>query len=315
MAVQIPLNHFVTDLSEPDKTSFDVLQGNISSLKLKSMAYSALEKICYVALLALIATVFAVSYNLLVLSGAAPLLMAGMILVSPLLVIAPAKFSQLSNYYSHMAESENRVYNQMRQIENWGTPQIEEFMRNQQLNPALANRAALAQVNREEPLKALIPLIARYQVMEDRITELRRRYREAPAQLEAGFREKEAQTGKEIPAAEKQKIRFESQSLNWAYMEMEAIPLSINAATLLQLIENPSMVDLDVLPMSFIVPNVGSCLPRNYAERMFGKQVQPGNDDYFIFHPDLHRPALSHQQFEDAEMSPRLVRGLLYPRV
>lgn len=314
MAVQIPLNHFVTDLSEPGKTSFEVLRGNISSLKLKSMAYSALEKICYVALLALIATVFAVSYNLLVLSGAAPLVMAGMILVSPVLVIAPAKFSQLSNYYSYMAESENRVYNQMRQFENWGTPQIEEFMRGKQLNPALANREALAQVNREEPLKALLPLIARYQVMEDRVTELRRKFREAPAAQEEKWRQDEAQSGQQIPVAVKQKIRYENQDMLWSFLEREAIPTAINAATLLQLIENPTTTDLDVLPMSFVLPNVGICVPKDYAERMFGKQVQPGNDDYFVFHTDLRRPALSHQQFEDVEMSPRLVRGLLYPR-
>ncbi|MBX7067469.1 MAG: hypothetical protein K1X28_09580 [Parachlamydiales bacterium] len=314
MAAPIALNHFVTDLSKPEQTSFQVLEENITSLENKSMAYNIVEKICYVALLALVATVFAVSYNLLVLTGAAPLAMAGMILVSPILVIAPAKFAQLSKYNAHLAENESKVCLKMRQIENWGTPQIEDFMRAHHLDPARVNRDALGQVNRQDPLKALLPLIARYQVMEERIQELRRNYDEAPGKLEQGFREKEAADGHEIPAGEKQKIRYESQSLNWASLEAEAIPTAFNAATLLQIIENPTTTDLDVLPLSFVLPNVGVCVPRNYSERMFGKNVQPGNDDYFVFHPDLHRPAISHQQIEDAEMQPHAVRNLLYVR-
>lgn len=323
MAVQLPLNHFITDLKHPDKTSLEAIQENISGHATRSMAYNLLEKICYVALLALVASVFAVSYNLIVLSGAAPLAMAGMILISPILVIAPAKLSQLSKYYSHLENNETKVCLKMREIENWTTPQIEAFMREKHLNPNLVNRAALAQVDPNEPLKALLPLIARYQVMEERIKVVRRNYDEAPAKLERGFIEKEAAEGKEIPPLEKQKIRYESQSLNWAALETEAIPTAINAAVLLQIIENPTRTDLDVLPLSLTLPNVGTCVPRNYAERMFGKnnielengnEIE-GNDDYFLFHPDLRRPSITHRDILVADMEPDTIRDLLFPRV
>ncbi|MBU6383421.1 MAG: hypothetical protein KGR16_03810 [Verrucomicrobia bacterium] len=312
MTVQPALNHFFTDLSSPDKTSFEVLEGNISNLKVKSWAYYILEKICYVALLALIAVVFAISYNLIVLSGMAPLVIAGLVLTSPLLVIAPAKFNQLSNYYWKLSEQETRVSKKLKVIEQWRTPQIEAFLREQRLDPNAIQRQALAEIHPSEPMQALLPLIARYQDMQEQIATIMDHFATAPIELEETFRRREQELGHPIPAQDKQGIRFQCYMMEWNEVEGRALPLALGAATLLQIMQNPTRTDLDVAPMSFELPNVGTCQPRNWAERIFGKQSEPRNDDYFVFH-DAQRPPITHQQLIDLGMNSREIRPVLYP--
>ncbi len=312
MAVQLPLNHLVTDLHSPDQSCVQVLEGNIAGLKLKAFALSTLEKVCYVALIALAATVFAISYNFVVLTGTASLAMTGLVLVSPILVIAPARLSQLANQYSLLAQNEDLVCLKLREIENWNREQIEQFMEDNELDIERLPLPALRQINPNDSHKALLPLIARFNAMKEQIDSTWKDCREAPEKLEQKWKEKEERDGTEIESAIKQKIRFENQCTCWKILELNVIPNALNAATLLQMIENPSMTDLDVVPFSLEIPGVGHCATRSYAERMFGKRS--GHDEYFIFHPDLHRPALTHAKIEEENMNLSRLRQLLYPR-
>lgn len=158
--------------------------------------------------------------------------------------------------------------------------------------------------------------------MNEWIAEIKAKNEKDLAKLEQGFRDQEARDGHAIDSAIKQKIRFEGMSSNWKDLEWVAIPCAFNAATLLQLIENPGTTNLDVLPMSRLLPGVGACAPRSYAERMFGKNNQPQNDDYFVFHPDLHRPAITHEAIvqdpihpeRTPDINPDRLRLLLFPR-
>ncbi len=301
MGLQIPLNHLVTDLYRPGQTPFEVLEGKISSIKMKSMATNILEKICYVALIALIAAVFVVSYNAIVLTGTASLVMTGMILSSPLLIMAPAKLAQWSAEYAALAETEGRVLLKMRDLK---VESVKPFFEQNGLDFNRLNQDALRQVDQSEPLKALFPLIALHQSLEEGVTEIRKRGEEARQQLEAHLSQRQ-----DIDPQDKQKLRFECRNTTSMNLELKAIPTALFAAALLQIIQNPTLTNLEIAPSALTLPGVGKCRPRSFGERLFGKQE--GNDDYFVFE-DSSKTALTHAQIEQAEMKSSRLRPLLF---
>lgn len=341
-----PLNHFVTDLYAPDKSSLEVLQGNISSLEQKSTLFSVLEKICYVTLAAIMATAFAMSYNLIALGSVAAI---AVFLSAPVFIVAPTKFAELSHQYARLAETESRVALKLREIEHFSLAQTRELLTGLGLGSPLAgieidriDTEALRQVNSQEPLRALLPLIARFFAMRDEVHKMNMKYYEDRAILEAGFARREAADGRPIPIAEKQKLRFENECQHWAGLELRAIPTAINAATILQIIQNPTRENLDITPLSLTVPGLGHCEPKNYPERMFAKRYAPPGfgrlngeivpltpendsnsavireepnlevrDTYFIFN-DPGRAPITHQQIYVVDMQPHLLRRMLY---
>lgn len=324
MAIQTPLNHFLTDLHKPNETSLQVLEGNIASLKLKSRAYEVAKLVSYAALVAIIATVLAVSYNLLTLTGIAPILMAGLIITSPALFILTPKLAQWSNQYASLAEQESKTLLKLHEIQNWGSIEIDQFFERHQIDINRVDLNALRQVNRQEPKKALLPLIARYNVMEERIRDIRQSYERKIGEnqrIEPNENPEHRQT--------KQRIRFENQCMLWETLEKRtlptvenpttekgALPSAIDAATMLYLIENPTTTDIDVLPLDYEIqiPGVGTCTPKNYPERLFGKNNPPVNDDYFVFLPQLNRRSVTHAELEALQMNPDLIKQRLYPR-
>lgn len=330
--IQPPLNHFITDLYSPDQTRAEVLQGNITSLERKSTIYSALEKICYVALVAIIATAVALSYNVLAVAGTYSILFTAMFLITPVFIIAPSKFAQLSNQYAHLAETESRVALKLREIEDWSSEQVTEFIRGAGLQIGQIDQEALRRVSPQEPLKALTPLIARYIAMKDEVEKIQREYRDSALSLEAEFARQEALRAERnegpIETSIKQKIRYENQCEHWAKMELRAFRTAIDAATILETMRHPTQEDLDIIPFSLTVPGLGQCEPKNYAERMFAKTNVPPDvvlpngervpntevrDTYFVFHPNLRRAPLTHQQIADTNLAPHLLRPMLYP--
>lgn len=340
MATIQPLNHFVTDLYSADQTqtSAEVLQESITSLTRKSTLFSILEKICYVALAAIMATAFAMSYNVIALSSIAAVFV---FLSAPVFIVAPSEFAKLSHQYSRLAETETRINLKLREIENWSLDQMNEFFRGTALQAGQVNQEALRRLSPQEPMRALLPLMARYIAMRDEVDEIRQNHREDTARLEAGFVRREASDGRPIPTAEKQKLRFENECHHWTNLELRAIPIAINAATVLQIIQNPLREDLDITPLSLTVPGLGHSEPKNYPERMFAKNHTPMGigrlngeivpltdehqfnrdvervanremrDAYFVFN-DQTRAPITHQQIVDANIEPHLLRPMLY---
>lgn len=313
MAIQAPLNHLITDVHRPESTCIEVIQKNISSLQWKAIAMSTLEKVCYVALLAIITVVFAASYKVLALTQITPHLLAGMILTTPFLILAPTKLAHYAYEYYNLAQLESGVYLKLREIENWSEPEIAGFFETRRLNFGELPTSSLAQINAECPTKALLPLIARFNFYDDKINTIKRNYEVAKENTERYFAQKEAESGHLIDPEIKQKIRYKSECVAWSALEERAIPFAFKAATLLQLIENPSTTDLDVTPLSNEIPGVGTCKPRSYSERAFGKIC--GDDNYFVFQSNIRRPAISHAEIQSIQMKPSEIKQLLYPRI
>lgn len=306
-----PLNHFITDLRHATKTPAEVLEGKIGVLRCKALALSALEKISYVALIAIMATILAVSYSAVALTGNLPLLLAGMAIATPLIAWGLTKFALLSHQFSRRAQLESLVLLQMKEIEQWRTPEINQFLLEQGL---VANRIpleSLRELNAAEPLCALLPLIARFKVLKGRSDEIEAGVNSSRRDLEESFRVKEAADGKPIDPNVKQKIRFEAQNSVWRKHEQEAVPLALNAAVLLQLAQDPTQ-NLEVDPFGLDIPGVGTCVPKSFAERVFGRHDEAPNDDYFTFHPDLNREPLALRPIEQ-NLQPRDLRFLLFP--
>ena len=306
-----PLNHFITDLQHANKTPTEVLAGKIAGLKCKALALSALEKISYVALIAIMATILAVSYSAVALTGNLPLLLAGMALATPLIAWGLTKFALLAHQFSRRAQLESLVLLQMKEIEQWRTPEINQFLLEQEL---VANRIpleSLREINAAEPLCALLPLIARFKVLKGRSDEIEIGVHSSRRDLEESFRAKEAADGKPIDPNVKQKLRFEAQNTVWRQHEQEAVPLALNAAVLLQLAQDPTQ-NLEIDPFSLEIPGVGTSVPKSFAERVFGRHDELPNDDYFAFHQDLHREPLALRPIEQ-NIQPRDLRLMLFP--
>jgi hypothetical protein len=311
VAGNLPLNHFITDLRHASKTPAEVLERKIASLKCKAFLLSALEKISYVALVAIMGTILAISYTAMALTGNLPLLIAGMALSTPLIAWGLTKFTILSNQFSRKAQLESLVLLQMKEIEYWKAPQINQFLVEQRLAPNLIPLDALRQLDPDEPLRPLIPLIARFKLLAARSQEIEDEVNISRAKLEEGFRQKEAEEGKPIDPQVKQKIRYEAQNTASKQHEREAVPMALNAAVLLQIIQDPTQ-NLDVEPFSLDIPGVGTSVPKTFGERVFGRHDEVVNDDYFTFHPDLHREPLALRPIEQ-NLQPRELRFMLFP--
>lgn len=310
----VPLNHFLTDLHQKDRTPLEALDRNISSLKWKAFGVSALEKICYVALIAIMATILAISYSAIVLTGTMPLVLAAMALAAPIIGVALPKLAMLSQKFSRRVEMESQVRLELKNIEQWKTDDVNGFLEEQGLNPERIPLDALRQLNPDEPLCALLPLIARFNYFQSRAHTLETAIEEAPGKLEEQFAEKEVELGKPIDRQIKQKIRFESRQAAFFKHEYDAMPSLLNAAVLLQIIQTPTTTDLDIDPQSLEIPGVATFAPKpSWSERAFGRTHQPHNDDYLVFHPDLDRDRISLAEIEEHVDNPHNLQLMLFP--
>lgn len=296
----VSLHHLVTELHRPDQSPSQILEERISAAQWQATLYNIAEKTCYVAFLAILGVVLASSYQLIALAEMSSLIVAGSALFSPLLLLAPIKFSQLSTFYATQAQEDIANNAQLCQIAHWNQAEIEDFFRREGLR-----------IDRVPPQTTLLPLIARFQVLKNKASAIQQEARNSLRSLEESFTRQEAEQGA-IDPLKKQKIRFENACVHHARIEGIAMPAALQAATLLQLIQNPTVTDIDLEPQE--ITGVGKWVPRPYAERAFAK-LQPAYDDtYFQFLPALNRLPLTSAEIERTELNPAALRRLLYPR-
>ncbi len=252
----------------------EIPQDKLRSLQWKAFGCETVEKVCLVALVAIAAAVLAISL------GALPLLEAGsgwlvLMALSPLLLQPIASsFKESADGYKEQAQIEERVVRHLGLISNWSTAHIEQFFREEGLNP-IPNLD-----------KSFLPLIARFYALNEMGDKAEQ---EANKQL--------GRTNlKGLP-------RLRSRYIGWDYHERQAIPRKFEAARLLQIIQSP-----------FSNPSLserGHYRQKRFDERMEGRHYQPINDTYFVFDRSLNRSPLTLEQIED-DMKPRTLRPLLF---
>lgn len=306
----VTLHPLVTELHRPNQSSVEILEERISSARWQATLYQTATVVCAVAFVAILAVVLATSYQFLVLSEINSLVVAGSALLSPVLLLGPAKFSQLNTYYSNLADDETQSLLKLREIADWNQAEVENFFRQEGLQIERLPLRSLQQISPHTPHKTLLPLIARFQALKEKTTTIFEAARRALAYQEEHWREQERQ-GNRVSSLQKQRIRFESTCVHHDQLERIAMPAALQAATLLQLIQNPTLTDLT--PDSQEIIGVGRWIPRSYPERAFAKTAPDYDDSYFHFLPEIDRPSLTHTRIEREELNPARLRLLLYP--
>lgn len=292
----LPLNHYFNEI--PEKSA--------SSLRCKALALNVLEKISWVAFLAIMATIFTVSYAGISLTGNLPLILVAMVLFTPIFAVGASQFNIMSSGYAQKAAIEEGVTNELKLIAKWKTPEIEQFIREQGLHLDLIPLDALKQKNENEPLCALLPLIARFNFLHRLENDTERASKEKLAhRIEDEIAEAETEREKPIEESQKRLIRLANRQIAWRQHELEAIPRGLDAAVMLHIIQNPTLLDLTLT-------KIGEFRAKSYDERMFDRHFAPINDEYFAFHKDLHRPSLTLAEIEQ-DMAPRALRLKLFP--
>ena len=279
----VQLHHLVTDFKQPGKTALEVLGANNANLRRKAFAQGALEKICYVALIAICAVALAISYKVIVVTSAASAILAGLILASPLLIFAPTYLAQWSRLNRARAEFGEQVYAKLKQIEPWKREDVEAFFNEYQLDKSLL----------DDSYRDLLPVIAQTKC-------LLTRAESSFSKCEQMILDQEKKWGKDVSEEEKLHIRYEIYRMGHDRTEDQILPDIIRAALLLRIIEKPTGTVLDVDPFSLTMTGLGKCVPRSLPLRQFGNSA-PGkwNDDYFHFHPELKRDPLTMEEISD----------------
>ncbi len=289
MSTQAPstLHHFLTDLHSDNCSPIQILDKNIKTLERKAFALDILAKISYIALIAIIGIVLAVSYNLLpftgAISAALPLIVISIIPIS----WAGGKLPSLAHQFFKRAEIESGVRLELKEIENWTADKVSDFLSTQEIDPEKIPFEALKQIHSTEPLKALLPLIARFNYFYSKA-------HNADTQTTNLLKNIEKQEfGTELPADPQFKFnhRFATYEHAARIYEREVCPSIGKAALLLHLIENPTAKHLGIDgPLG--LQGTGQFVPRSFDRRLFGRHVKPIDDSYFHFNPEDKREPL-----------------------
>ena len=274
----IRLNHYF----------YEVPRETASKLNCNALKMNVLEKICWVAFAAIIATVFTVSLAGIVLAGHGQLILTGMALASPLLGLAASHFNSLKSQYAKQAAIETGVADQLDQIAHWEAPQIHQFFED---NRIIANAVAVAGL--EFPTRFL-PLIARFKFVDQLGTELKR------VSSDLLMRDVPLAPENSLDESQKRFLRLTQRRTGWQKYECEALPLRFQAAAILQIIQYPHS--------SGSLADRGFFVTKAFDERLFDRTRAPVDDDYFCFR-DPNRATITlveADRVEPRDLRPRL---------
>lgn len=284
-------------------------QKNFFNLKCKAITLKALEIICLVAFVSIMATVFSIYFSGTVLTGTPALFMAGLIIATPFLSMGALKFLVLSSQISNQAGEEGKVALYLKKLldEGWDKDpkKIQQFFTDQNIDISQLPLEALKQVNAQNPLNALLPLIARFQFLRDLSDEAENSYKNEPIAIEEGFRKNETKNQRPIPPENKRDLRLKGRNLAYTTHEALAIPKALEAAVVLQILQRPTLAGLQL-------SQLGELRAKTFDERFFDRIYTPINDDYLVFHPKYNRAALTLSEIE-RDLSPNVLRQKLFP--
>ncbi len=266
------LNHYLTEI--PEK--------NASELGRKAFTTNVIAKITYAAIVAICATVLAISLFAASASGVLPFILLGLALSTPFLAMGAAKLQGLSINYSYKAEVEKGVAEELKNIQGWKTAEIKEFYQQHGLPLEHLPIEELMKLDEKEPLCALLPLIARFQYLNKKALEHEERFK---ANL--------------VFKSDVLQLRVDARKNAILKHESEAIPHMIDAAVILQILAQPAL-QLTRDDLGYI---------KDFQERSFDRLLTK-NDDFFLFH-DAKRPPLKLSEIEN-NLNPDALRQVLF---
>ncbi len=243
----VKLNHYLYEVPEKEG----------ARLHSKAMAYKVLATITYVAIVAIVAAVLVVSLGLGTVTGTLPFVMFGLAITTPFLAMGAAKLREKGSELSERAQIEKGVAKELKDISSWRTAEIEQFFRDHNWSLEDVPMEALKLVCKNEPLRALLPLIARYKY----------HVKEAE-QAESDY------TRITLRKYNDRTIRFESRHKAYIIHETEAMPAALKAAVISHVLQHPTY--------NIAMEDLLTIHARIHAERDFDLKYDD-NDTYAVF--------------------------------
>lgn len=275
-AAPIQLNPYISEV--PEK--------NANQLRCKALALNTLAVITTIAIVAIVGAVLAVSLGLGALTGTLPFILVGLAIATPFLAMGASKLKSMANEYSENHFIEKGVADELKLIANWKTAEIEQFFAEKGLPHDQLPLDALRMINPQEPLCALLPLIARYNFNSKQAVEFENKAKE-------GFANNTPDPG----------IKLNARRLAWERHESDAIPHALKAALMLQIISQPYLQYRNV-------GEFGAFSVKHFDQRLFDRQFDQ-EDTYFAFN-DVQRAPITLTEIEQVEMDPQALRQKLF---
>ncbi len=284
-AGKIPLNHYLTE--NPEKTA--------SKYRCKAFALNVLEKISWVALIAIMAVVLAVSYSGVTMTGTLSLALVAMAFSTIFFAWGLSKFRIGANYCAKEAEKERLIAAELKKIGKWTEESIKEFMTAEGLDPNRLPLDALRQIHRDKPLLALLPLIARYNYFKQRA-------KEQEGTSIACFTEREQFLGL---SDQDRSLRKKAGELGRHLHMYEAIPAALDAAVMLRIIQDPTR--------ELSLSDIAKYVAKDSVEQALDERYPPINDTYLILHNN--RGSLTLKEIEAVHLAPKELYSKLFPQL
>lgn len=270
-----------------------------SNLKWKTLGYNVLEKITVIALIAIMGTVFAISFG--VGAGIAGLSTTVFVAVlsTPFLSMGLSRLHAKTAALSLQRDMVMRIANKIREISRFTDEQIFDRLENIGIQRDQLPLQMLSQINSQSPVRALIPLLARYEILEAERTSAQQKVSEGLTFI----LEAQSDNGRAIA--------LEARRSGWRRLENHEIPASMTAALMLQIMLNPTTQVTSL-------KSLGSFSSKDFDERIWDRQFA-NNDDYFAFKAQQTLPLQFGEVCESREnllhpksLPPIQMRGLLF---
>lgn len=255
--------------------------------KCKAFAFSTLEKITWIAIVAIAASIFVIAYTQAALSDSGSLVTLAAIMSTYPLVCLAAFAKNRSRALTFKAEIEGNTILKIKGISHWSQKEIEQFFDEHGLDKSKMI---------ENPQK-LLPIIARFEVLRQK----------AKSIIESN---QKALTSE----IENRALRLENRREAASHLEKQGYPLLLNATFLLQTIQDPIAFPYQSPqnPFELSFKNIGTCRPKAPDERFFD-QTFDNRDEYFLFYTKSRysKDPISRAQIEK-DPTPKALRLLIF---
>lgn len=243
------------------------LKASLDGMTSKSRMYSIASKVCVAAFLSIAALAITASLGV-TLPFPTSVLITAIIATVPLNILSSVCYSR-SMEYQYLAQTASGLWNAQQKIQHWGTKEIKNFLEQHKILEETLPKEELAKLNPEEPLKGLLPVIARYQYWHE--------------QTEASFFRYQANLSNESLS---EPLKTVGRSQGWSILETKVLPSALKTALMLKIIAEPKE--------KISWESLGTCVDKSFEQRMFDRLIEH-SDEYFHFQ-DVSRPSLTLQE-------------------
>lgn len=251
--------------------------------------FNVLEKICWVAFIGIAAVILTASYTGLAMTGNLPIFLVGGIFTALFAVPLATKLHHLRIAHSDRAKREMGIDKKYQDIIGKGEDFVRQFFIEQKIDIQQIPLDALKKKNPVKPLCALLPLIARFIYLKEQAETLEKESKEGLKLL-----------NEEMLDPISQHNLLLNRQIAYQKHEMQAIPRALEAAVILQVIQQP-ILQLEL-------SRLGTFNAKSFEERQFDRLYGPRNERYFT----LNGGKILKLNELEKDLSPSTLRPMLF---